>query len=118
MQSGEGGRGCGLVSANFYPFFFSWLVANHEAEPEKAAKLQAFLTVAEGIVKAHYPASAKMFLRTQMGADFLQPTCREPNCAFPTDHPENMMKLVALHDSMTAMCSELGIKPVRFKGCG
>ena len=36
---------------NYYPFLFPWLVENFKTQPEKAAKLQRFLTVAEGIIQ-------------------------------------------------------------------
>ena len=37
--------GYGGVSANFYPWVHAWLIENWEKEPEKAIKVQRFLTV-------------------------------------------------------------------------
>ena len=56
----EGSDGYGGVSANFYPWMHAWLCANWDKEPEKATKVQRFLTVAEMVVKTKYPASAKV----------------------------------------------------------
>eukprot|EP00936_MAST-01D_sp_MAST-1D-sp1_P002065 g2065.t1 len=102
-------NGFGGVSANFYPWFFPWIVEHAAAEPEKAARLQTFLTVAEGIVKQMYPASAKVFLARH--CDFaITAYCRNGS-SFNT-HPENLEKLDCLHTMATRMAEELGIVPV------
>jgi hypothetical protein len=44
-------QGYSGVSGNFYPWVHAWLCANWESEPEKAVKVQRFLTVAEALVK-------------------------------------------------------------------
>ena len=104
----EGGRGCGLVSANFYPFFFSWMVANWKSKPEQAQKVQTFLTVAEGIVKQSYPASAKTYLRECHGFPMTS-HCRNGS-VFQIEIPENLQKLHALHEMAMSVCKEVGIE--------
>ena len=92
---------------NFYPFVFPWLVKNHAAEPEKARKLQRFLTVAEGIAKQNYPASAKAFLKYQWGAD-VTTKCRVSS-VFPDHVPEEHEKQAALKGMLEDVCQEIGI---------
>ena len=75
-----GSDGYGGVSANFYPWMHAWLCANFDKEPEKAVKVQRFLTVAEALVKTKYPASAKV----RRTAESLAP---RPPCMLWTAYP-------------------------------
>ena len=104
----EGGKGCGLVSANYYPFFFPWLVANFKDKPEHAQKVQTFLIVAEGIVKQSYPSSAKTYLRHCHGFPITS-KCRNGS-VFPSQIPESFQKLEALHEMMLSVCKDVGIE--------
>eukprot|EP00937_MAST-01D_sp_MAST-1D-sp2_P003947 g3947.t1 len=104
-----GSNGFGGVSANFYPHLVHWLVANAAAQPQQAERLQQFLTVAEGIVKQMYPASAKVYLATHARLA-IAPFCRNGS-AFNA-HPENVEKLACLHAMATRMAEELGVVPV------
>jgi len=106
----EGGDGFSGISMNFYPFLFPWLVENFEKEPEKARKLQTFLTVAEGVAKQNYPASAKAFLKYQWGADMTD-KCRAAS-VFPAQIPEEHEKQLALKQMLDDVCAELGIEVV------
>lgn len=58
-----GGDGYTSIAANFYPSLFVWLCEHWRVQPEKAERLQHFLTVADMAVRHKYPASAKQFLR-------------------------------------------------------
>merc|ERR1711965_746286 len=89
---------------------FPWLVENFDKEPEKAAKLQRFLVVAEGIAKQNYPASAKAFMKYQWGAD-VTAVCRVKS-VFPDQVPEEHEKQAALRGMLDDICTELGITVV------
>ena len=105
-----GGDGFSGISMNYWPFLFPWLVANFKTEPEKAKKLQRFLTVAEGIAKQNYPASAKAFLKHQWGAD-VTAECRDKS-VFPDSVPEEHEKQAALKGMLEDVCADLGIEIV------
>jgi len=105
-----GGDGFSGISMNFWPFLFPWLVENFKSQPEKAKKLQRFLTVAEGIAKQNYPASAKAFLKYQWGAD-VTTSCRVKS-VFPDHVPEEHMKQAELKGMLEDVCAELGIEIV------
>ena len=51
----------------------AWLIENWEKEPEKAAKVSRFLTVAEMVVKSQYPGSAKAYLGTEYPGFAIEP---------------------------------------------
>ena len=105
-----GGDGFGGVTANYYPHLAAWLCKHWEDQPAAAAKLQRFLTVAEGIVKQMYPASAKTYV-AQCNPGFpLSGYCR--NGSTFNDHPENVEKLECLRAMEADMCAELGITVV------
>jgi len=107
----EGGQGFTGISMNFYPFLFPWIVKHFKQEPEKAQKLQRFLTVAEGIAKQNYPASAKAFLKYQWGVD-VSTKCRTAS-VFPADVPEEHEKQAALMGMLNDICTELSIEVVK-----
>ena len=108
MQAGS--DGFGGVTANYYPHLAAWLCAHWSAQPEQALKLQRFLTVAEGIVKQQYPASAKTYIVQSHPGFAMSNYCR--NGSSFNDHPENVEKLDCLIAMEAAMCAELGITVV------
>lgn len=63
-----GARGYSGTVANFVPELVVWLCENHEQEPETAAELQRFLSIADRIAHYKYPPSAKRY-NARFGAD-------------------------------------------------
>lgn len=59
----DGADGFSGIMANFHPELYVWLFENYEKEPEKAEKLQAFLTLASGVERGAYPVSAKYYMQ-------------------------------------------------------
>jgi 4-hydroxy-tetrahydrodipicolinate synthase len=57
----EGARGYSGTLANFIPDLLVWLCENYGDEPETAAELQRFLSVADRIAHYKYPPSAKRY---------------------------------------------------------
>ena len=57
-----GAAGYSGIMANFHPELYAWLLKNFKAEPEKAANVQALLTVCALIEKQFYPVNAKYYL--------------------------------------------------------
>ena len=100
----------GGVSSNFYPWVHAWLCANWEKQPEAAVKVQRFLTVAEMVVKASYPMSAKVYLGTEYPQFEIAPACRAGKWA-PV--AEEYQKLHELRLMMEDVCKEYGIVPVQ-----
>lgn len=109
-----GGNGYGGVSANFYPWVHAWLCANHKTEPEKAVKVQRFLTVAEMVVKTMYPQSAKEYLNKEYGFP-INSKCRVKDHNFVAEDYEKLNSLKLL---MEDVCAENGITPVEPKTTG
>lgn len=60
---------CG-IAANYYPDLLVWLCANHEAQPDAAARLQAMMSVTDVALHFKYPVAAK-FYRQMCGFDML-----------------------------------------------
>ncbi len=50
------------IMANFHPELYVWLFNHYREQPERAERLQAFLSLASGIERGAYPISAKYFL--------------------------------------------------------
>lgn len=73
----QGGAGFAGIGANFLPGHFAWLCKHFADEPEKSAKLQRFLSVADMAVRNKYPTSAKLFL-AGLGIA-INPVCRDRN---------------------------------------
>ena len=63
LQSGA--AGVSPIAANFFPELYTWLCAEYNNQPERAADLQRMLDVMEGIVRTNYPVGAKRFLQLQ-----------------------------------------------------
>jgi 4-hydroxy-tetrahydrodipicolinate synthase len=85
-----GGDGYCGIAANFMPDLYVWMCANYHKQPELAARLQRFLSIADAVVRHQYPASAKHFL-TQAGL-LPSPFCRIGNPGFAEE------ELLILHD--------------------
>jgi 4-hydroxy-tetrahydrodipicolinate synthase len=107
----EGGSGGSVVCANFYPHLVAWLCDNHDkAEKAKVEKVQRFLTNADALIKVNYPASAKVYLKTQCGVD-IGPGVREgkpfPDASGP-EGEELMLRLEALHAWAAETAAECG----------
>jgi len=79
----QGGDGYCGTGANFFPDLFVWLCSYFEAEPEMAADLQRFLSIAQMVVKNKYKTSAKRYLAMQ-GMP-IQPVCRDQEVTFRED---------------------------------
>ena len=47
------------IMANFHPTLYQWLFRNWRAQPERAERLSAFLSLASGIERGLYPTAAK-----------------------------------------------------------
>lgn len=110
----EGGNGASVISANFYPHIIGWLCANWDkADVALVEKAQMFLTVADAVIKVNYPASAKTYLKTQVGID-IGNKVREGN-AFPeADGPEGeelLLRLENLKKWADQVSAELGVTP-------
>lgn len=72
----KGGRGYSGIAANFYPELFVRLCADFAINPDKAERLQSFLTLADMTIRSRYPASAKRYLG-MLGLP-IGPACRIP----------------------------------------
>lgn len=80
-----GAAGYSSVMANVTPRLYDWLVRNYQNEPDRAERLQRFLSVADAaMVSRCYPVSAKYFL-TLEGVTMSLHT-RLPT-RFPPDEP-------------------------------
>lgn len=69
-----GGAGFSGIAANVYPHLLAWLCRHFEGDPESAARLQRFLTLADMTVRSKYPDRAKRYLRA-IGLP-ITPACR------------------------------------------
>lgn len=71
---GLGGDGYSGIAANAYAHLFAWLCRHATDRPEKAERVQQFLTLADPTIRLGYPASAKRYL-AMLGLP-ITPTCR------------------------------------------
>lgn len=97
-----GGDGFCGTGANFFPELYVWLCREFEAQPDAAADLQRFLSVAQKVVASKYKASAKKYLAMQ-GMD-IGAVCRDMDAAFREDDVltlQHLSELVA--DSRDAL---------------
>ena len=74
---------CG-IAANFYPGLLSWLCENYAAEPDLAASLGRFLSIADYLVRAEYPGGAKRFLARKGVIETAH--CRGASASVSEDH--------------------------------
>lgn len=58
-----GAAGFSGVMANFHPELYVWLTGNWQTEPERAQRLQDFLTVCSLVERQCYPVNAKAHLQ-------------------------------------------------------
>ncbi len=74
-----GAAGFSGVMMNFHPRLYAWLMQHWQTQPEKAERLQAFLTAFALIENHAYPVNAKYYLQTypRVLAD-ISTRCREP----------------------------------------
>lgn len=79
-----GAAGYSGIAANYVPALYHWLCARHTSEPALAERLHRFLTVADPLIGARYPAAAKRFL----GSCGLRISrhCRISDPAFAEEH--------------------------------
>lgn len=54
-----GADGFSGIMANFYPDILVWLYENYRSSPEKADRLQKFLSVLSGVERGFYPVNCK-----------------------------------------------------------
>jgi len=102
LKAGADGY-CG-TAANFYPDLYVWICHYFESEPEMAAELDRFLSVANYVVKNKYKTSAKQFLKT-IGLP-IHPVCRDQKVDFKEDE---LMVFEHLRDLVDAQRDALGI---------
>jgi len=94
-----GGDGYCGTGANVMPELYVWLCRN--ASHPHAQRLQRFLSIADLVMRAKYPASAKVFL--SRGGLKIQPTCRAATANFSEE------ELLAL-DHLREMAAEIALE--------
>ena len=97
---------CG-IAANFYPGLLSWLCENHEAEPDVAAALGRFLSIADYLVREKYPGGAKRYLARKGIIETAN--CRSASASVPEDH---LATFDALDAEIEGWRGRLGLDPV------
>lgn len=91
---------CG-TAANFFPDLFVWLCRYFKSEPEMAADLQRFLSVANRVVGHKYKTSAKQYLAHQ-GVPIL-PVCRDHSVVMKEDEILTLRHLQEMVDGQRDM---------------
>lgn len=104
-----GGDGYCGTAANYFPDLYAWLCHYHESEPEMAAELQRFMSVANYVVKHKYKTAAKQFLN-MIGLPIL-PVCRDQEVEFREDE---LTAFEHLKDLLEAQRDALGILAPEF----
>ena len=100
-----GGDGFCGTAANFFPELFVWLCRHFEAEPEAAADLHRFLSVAQRVVAHKYKASAKKYLAMQ-GMP-IEAICRDAEVSFRED---DLLTLTHLRELAATYREKLDIR--------
>ena len=100
----RGGDGYCGIGANFFPDLYVWLCEEFESEPEAAARLHRFLSIAQKVVAHKYKASAKVFLG-MLGLP-VEPVCRDQKETFRED---DLLVLDHLQEAAEEQRAELGI---------
>jgi len=95
-----GGHGFSGIAANYFAGLQVWLCRHWQDEPERATRLQHFLSVAEAVVRFKYPASAKVFRRLDGMA--IGPTCRVPAEPLTEEDVRILTHLLALSREVAA----------------
>jgi 4-hydroxy-tetrahydrodipicolinate synthase len=96
-----GGDGYCGTAANFYPDLFSWMCHYYENEPELAADVQRFLSVANKVAGYKYKSSAKLYL-SMLGLPIL-PICRDQEEIFRAEDHVTLQHLMELADTQRSM---------------
>ncbi|QEN06723.1 dihydrodipicolinate synthase family protein [Oceanispirochaeta crateris] len=65
MSLQEGYNGYSGVMANFHSHYYYWMCKNWKSDPNKAEKIQNYLTIASDIERQYYPANAKYILKKE-----------------------------------------------------
>jgi len=99
-----GADGYSGIGANYVPALYAWLGKYFSVEPTLAERLHRFLTVADPLIGARYPAAAKMFLG-EAGLR-IGPKCRQPQ---PLFSEEDLLMLQALRQEAAEWYRELGL---------
>jgi len=96
-----GGDGYCGTAANFYPDLFAWMCRYFENEPELAADVQRFLSVANKVAGHKYKSSAKLFL-SMLGLPIL-PICRDKKETFKAEDYVTLKHLMEFADTQRSM---------------
>ncbi|MDA0712168.1 MAG: dihydrodipicolinate synthase family protein [bacterium] len=96
-----GGDGYCGTAANFFPDLFVWICHYFEAEPDLAADVQRFLTVADKAAGHKYRASAKWYL-SKLGLPIL-PICRDKDTPFNAEDHLTLQHLLELAETQRSM---------------
>ncbi|WP_227379405.1 dihydrodipicolinate synthase family protein [Haladaptatus halobius] len=105
LRNGADGY-CG-IAANFYPGLLSWLCENYSTDPNVAAALGRFLSIADYLVRAEYPGGAKRYLARKGVIETVH--CRSTSDSVSEDH---LATLDALESEIEDWRDRLGIVPV------
>jgi 4-hydroxy-tetrahydrodipicolinate synthase len=96
-----GGDGYCGTAANFYPDLFAWICHYFENEPELAADVQRFLSVANKVAGHKYKSSAKLYL-SKLGLPIL-PNCRDTEETFKAEDHLTLQHLIEFTDTQRSM---------------
>lgn len=96
-----GGDGYCGTAANFYPDLFAWMCHYFENEPELAADVQRFLSVANKVAGHKYKSSAKLYL-SKLGLPIL-PICRDKEETFKAEDHVTLQHLIEFADTQRSM---------------
>ena len=104
-----GGHGYSGIGANFFPELYVWFCRHHADQPDKAARVHAFLVEFNPLIHAKYMTSAKAFLA--MRGLGIRPVCRAVEHRL--DHVDQRA-LRGMLEGFHALCSKTGITPCAF----
>jgi 4-hydroxy-tetrahydrodipicolinate synthase len=104
-----GAAGFSGVMGNFHPEYYTWLCRNYASEPEKAERLQAFLTLAAASEAWAYPVCGKYHLQT-CGLPVTLETRTRPASDFTPYYRHCVDQLVLLEKEIPSL---LGLEAVR-----
>ena len=100
----SGADGYSGIAANYMPQLYAWLCAHHASEPATAERVHRFLSVADALVSARYPAASKIFL----GSCGLR-ISRHCRISEPAFAEEDLLALDALRGEAQSWCEKLGL---------
>ena len=96
-----GGDGYCGTAANFYPDLFAWMCHYFKNEPDLAADVQRFLSVANKVAGHKYKSSAKLYL-SRLGLPIL-PVCRDQEETFKAEDHVTLQHLIEFSDTQRSM---------------